>query len=152
MRLVATLSLLVVTGGCHLQPDPAFAVLGRSFELRIVEASRGQAAGSVDFEFELTNGGDSAAAACFGPSRTVSYRTASGGGSSVQAFYHPGCEYEFTIASGKAMRFRETLSIPELSSAPTAIEVEIEVVNPRRCGGFGCASIHVKSLNRRDVM
>ncbi len=64
---------------------------------------------------------------------------------------HPGCVREFTIEPGKTMRWRETLPVSGLSSGRVELGVEIEVVNPRRCGGFGCTSIQFKSTNKREV-
>lgn len=148
---IAALAVLVAGVGCDLLPDPEFAAIERSLELSILEADRAQSGDAVDFEFELKNSGESTARACLGPSRIVSYKTSAGGGSSFDGVDHPGCLREFAIRSGDAMRWRETLRVSGASSGQVEVEVEIEVVNPRRCGGVGCPSIQVKSRNKRNV-
>lgn len=145
------MAVLVAGVACDLLPDPEFAALERSLELSIVGAERTEPGNAVDFEFELRNLGGSTAEACLGPSRVVSYRTSSGGGSSLDGVDHPGCVREFAIRSGDALRWRETLRVSEASSGHAEVEVEIEIVNPRRCGGVGCPAIQVKSRNRRNI-
>jgi hypothetical protein len=50
---------LMAGSGCELMPDPEFSAARRALALVIVEASRSRSVGSVDFEFQLKNEGDS---------------------------------------------------------------------------------------------
>ena len=145
--VIAT-AALVAAAGCDLLPDPEFAAVEGALALTIVEASRSESAGSVDFAFELKNQGGSLVRACLGPSRNVS---GSGGVETLDIVHHPGCMREFAIEAGKTMRWHETLPVSGLSSDRVEVQVEIQVVNPRRCGGAGCQSIHIKSTNKGEV-
>jgi hypothetical protein len=136
-RLVLTIACVLAAAhlGCELVPDPAFRQLETSLSLGIVGAKRGDVAGSVDFEFRLQNRGTSTAKACLGPSRTVSYRTMSGGGAAGTFVDHPGCMKEFDIDSGDKFQWRETLDVPQSSDG--RVKVDVQIVNPRRCGTWG---------------
>ena len=152
LRSVAALAVLAAGTGCDFLPDPEFAGIERALELTIVEADRGQAADSFDFELDLKNRSESTVKACLGPSRNVSYKTTSGGGSSFDFVDHPGCVREFAIESGRTMRWRETIGVTGLYGGKVEVEIEVEIVNPRRCGGYGCAAIQIKSSNRREIL
>jgi hypothetical protein len=40
----------------------------------------------------------------------------------------------------------EALEVPRLSQGRVEVEVSVQIVNPRRCGGWGnCSSIDLKS-------
>lgn len=145
-------SLLLLAGfavavfGCEIMPDREFAALEKALSLNISDATRNASGGSVDFGFELTNRGSTSAKACLGPSRSVSYKVASSSGTSSRFVDHPGCMREFTIQPGGVMSWAETLEVPRLSQSRVAVEVSVQVVNPRRCGGWGtCAAIDLKS-------
>jgi hypothetical protein len=144
LLLFAGLALAV--SGCEVMPDPEFAALESALTLSIVEAKRSGSGGSADFSFELTNRGGTSAKACLGPSRSVSYKVASSSGISSTLVDHPGCTREFTIQSGGAMSWDETLEVPRLSQGRVEVEVSVQIVNPRRCGSWGnCAAIDLKS-------
>jgi hypothetical protein len=143
-------NIAVAASGCDLLPDPEFSALPESLILNIVEATRKGSGNLGDFRFELTNRGSSHARACFGPNRTVYYETGLGsggisGGSSMSVLDHPGCIREFTIQPGAVLAWDETLEVPSLSSGRVGVEVSIQIVNPRRCGGLGCPEFEVKS-------
>ena len=58
---------------------------------------------------------------------------------------------EFTIQSGDAMSWYETLEVPRLFQSRADVEVSVQVVNPRRCGSWGnCAAIDLK-LNQFEI-
>jgi hypothetical protein len=146
--LVVAAAALVGAAGCDFMPDREFAAVEGALALTIVDATRSESAGSVDFAFELKNQGGSAVRACLGPSRNVS---GPGGVETLDVVHHPGCMREFAIEPGKTMRWHEALPVSGLSRDRVEVEVEIQVVNPRRCGGAGCQSIHIKSTNKREV-
>lgn len=126
-------------------PDPEFSALQRGLALTIVEAKRSAVGGSVDFEFELKNGGRATASACLGPSRSVWYEAGSSGGVSSDFVDHPGCKRAFAIQPGGAWAWIETLEVPSLSQG-IEVEVEVQIVNPRRCGSWGdCSAFDVRS-------
>jgi len=140
----------VAVSGCELMPDPEFAALKSALILNIAEASRSPSDGSVDFRFELTNRGSTSAKSCLGPSRSVSYSVSSSGSSSTGSSFtgvdHPGCTREFAIESGGVMSWHETLKVPRLSERRVEVEVNVQIVNPRRCGNWGnCVAIYLKS-------
>ena len=138
--------LAVAGSGCEIMPDPEFAALKGALTLSIVEAKRSTSGGSADFSFKLTNRGSASAKACLGPSRSVSYKVASSMGISSSFVDHPGCTREFTIQPGGVMSWAETLEVPRLSQGRVEVEVSVQIVNPRRCGGWGnCAAIDLKS-------
>jgi hypothetical protein len=138
--------LAVAGSGCWTVPDPEFAALESALTLSIVGAKRSASGGSGDFSFELTNRGSRSAKACLGPSRSVSYKVASSGGTSSTFVDHPGCTREFTIQPGGVMSWDETLEVPRLSQGHVEVEVSVQIVNPRRCGSWGnCAAIYLKS-------
>ena len=138
--------LAVAVSGCELMPDPEFAALEKALTLSIVGAKRSASGGSVDFRFELTNRGSTSAKACLGPSRSVSYKVSSSIGTSSTFVDHPGCMREFTIQSGGAMSWDEALEVPRLSQGLVEVEVSVQIVNPRRCGGWGsCATTDLRS-------
>lgn len=154
MRRIANLlgSLLLFAGlavaasACEIIPDPEFAALESTLTLRIVEAKRSASGGSIDFSFEVTNRGSTNAKACLGPSRSVSYKVASSSSISSTFVDHPECTREFTIQSGGAMSWVETLGVPRLSQGRVKVEVSVQIVDPRRCGRWGnCAAIDLKS-------
>jgi len=137
--------LVVAVSGCEIMPDPEFAALKGALTLSIV-AKRSTSGGSADFSFQLTNRGSARAKACLGPSRSVYYKVASSSGISSSFVDHPGCTREFTIQPGGVMSWAETLEVPRLSQSRVEVEVSVQIVNPRRCGGWGnCAAIDLKS-------
>jgi hypothetical protein len=145
-------SLLLLAGlvggllGCELMPDREFAALEKALTVRIADAKRNPSGGSVDFSFEMTNRGSTIAKACLGPSRSVSYRLSSSSGTSSTFVDHPGCTREFTIQPGGVMSWAETLEVPRLSQGRIDLQVDIQIVNPRRCGSWGnCAAFDLKS-------
>lgn len=144
---LSSLALLAVAAsGCAVVPDREFSALEKVLALNVVEAKRSASAGSVDFGFELTNRGATPARACLGPSRSVSYEVASSSGTSSTFIDHPGCTREFAIHPGGVMSWAETLEVPRLSQGRVTLEVEVQIVNPRRCGSWGnCAAFNLKS-------
>ena len=140
----------VAISGCDLMPDPEFAALKDVLTLSIVEAKRNESGGSADFTFRLTNRGSTAAKACLGLSRSVSYKLASSSGTSSNFVNHPGCMREFTIQPGGVMAWAETLDVPRLSHGRVELEVDVQLVNPRRCGSTGCTAFDLKS-NRFEI-
>jgi hypothetical protein len=127
-------------------PDREFASLEKTPSLNIVEAKRAAAGGSADFTFTLTNPGSTNAQACLGPSRSVSYKSASSSGIRSTFVDHPGCTREFTIHPGGVMSWAETLEVPPLSEGRVEVEVSVQIVNPRRCGSWGnCAAFDLKA-------
>jgi hypothetical protein len=149
-RIPHLLSLLLLTWlavtltACEVMPDPEFAVLKNALGLRLVEAKR--RTDSVDLSFELTNRGRTTATACLGPSRSLSYTGSSIGGTNISFVDHPGCAREFSIQSGNAMLWEETFEIDRLPDGRVKVEVSVQIVNPRRCGGWGdCADFHLTS-------
>lgn len=143
--LLLLAGLAVTVSGCEIRPDREFAALEKALTLNIAEAKRSASGGSVDFSFELTNRGSTSAKACLGPSRSVSYKGASSGGTGGTSVDHPGCMREFTIQPGGVMSWAETLEVPRLSQGRVEVEVSVQIVNPRRCGGVGCPAIDLKS-------
>lgn len=138
--------LAVGVSGCEILPDREFAALQKALTLNIPDAKRSASAESVDFSFELRNGGSTIAKACLGPSRSVSYKLASSSGTSSKFVDHPGCAREFTIQPGGVMSWAETLEVPRLSEGRVELEVDVQIVNPRRCGNWGnCAAFYLES-------
>jgi len=145
-------SLLLLAGlgvaalGCEIVPDREFAALKEGLTVRIVDARRSVPGGSVDFSFELSNHGSTSGTACLGPSRSVSYKVGSSTGTTIHRVDHPGCMREFTIQSGGAMSWTETLEVPRLPDGRAEVEVSVQIVDPRRCGRWAaCAAIDLKS-------
>ena len=132
------------SSGCdQLAPDRDFEALKNSLELRINDATRGRFGETTDVHFTITNQGTTTARACLGPSRGVSYKNElSGGGSTGSSVNHPGCVREFAIQPGGVMTWTEPLDIP---AGRVEVEIAVEIVNPRRCDSFGCASINLTS-------
>ncbi len=142
--LLAGLSTALV--GCELVPDPEFAALERTLELRILGAKRGGSDEQVAFSFMLKNRGNTNANACLGPSRSVFYRVGSWGGGSSTFVDHPGCAREFAIAPAAILSWDETLETPRLPGGRAEVEVGVQIVNPRRCGNWGnCAAFELRA-------
>src|SRR5262249_34822926 len=143
--------LAVGLSGCEVMPDPEFAALKSALTLSITEAKRSPLDGSVDFHLELRNGGSTTANACPRPPRRVfSVVSSSSAGSrtfmSSTFVDHAGCAREFAIESGGVMSWNEALKAPPLSEGRVEVEVDVQIVNPRRCGRWGnCAAIDLKS-------
>jgi hypothetical protein len=150
VSLLLLAGLAVAVSGCEVMPDREFAALEKALTLRIAEAKRSASGGSVDFSFELTNRGSTSAKACLGPSRSVSYKVASSSGTTSSFVNHPGCTREFTIQPGSVMAWAETLEMPRLSQGRVELEVDVQLVNPRRCGSAGCTAFDLKS-NRFEI-
>lgn len=146
---VTILALALAASGCDLLPDPQFAQVGHSLKLMIAKVDRSESGTSAEFVFTLTNGGPEAVNACLGPSRSVWYDTSGAGGVSSTWVDHPGCMSEFTIEPDRDMTWSEVLDVPHLSETRVDVEVEVEVVNPRRCGAFGCTSTTLRSKKQR---
>jgi hypothetical protein len=142
---VAILTLALAALGCDLLPDPQFAQIGDSLKLEIGKVERSQSGTSAEFLFTVTNRGVEAVNACLGPSRSVWYETSGPGGVSSTLVHHSGCMKEFTIEPGRDMTWSEVLDVPYLSEARVDVEIGVEVVNPRRCGGVGCMSTRLRS-------
>ena len=130
-------------------PYSRFTALKTTLGLRIVEAKRLPPSDSAEFRFELNNRASTKVNACLGPSRRVFYEyrgaEVSGAGSAFTFVDHAGCEREFTIQAGGVISWSETLEMPALSERAVAVEVSIEIVNPRRCDGWGCSALDLKS-------
>lgn len=148
LSLLLASATIAVSAGCDRLSDAEFAAVESALALTIVEARRSESVGSIDFELELRNQGGKVARACLGPSRKVS---GFGGHDSLIVVHHPGCVREFAIEPGETMRWHETLPVSGLPNDRVEVGVEIEVVNPRRCGSAGCPSIQVRALNKREV-
>lgn len=146
----AIVSLALVVSGCTLLPDREFAQIGQSLKLRIEKAKRTESGKSIEFVFTIANEGRNAVNACLGPSRSVSYTTSTAGGGSAggvsfMSVDHPGCMKEFTMPPGRDMSWSEVIDVPHISESRVDVEVVVEVVNPRRCGGWGCRSARLTS-------
>jgi hypothetical protein len=148
--LLLLAGLAVAVSDCEVMPDREFAALEGALTFRVAEAKRSASGSSVDFRFELTNRGSTSAKACLGPSRSVSYKFASSSGTSSNFVNHPGCTREFTIQPGGVMAWAETLEVPRLSQGRVELEVDVQLVNPRRCGSAGCTAFDLKS-NRFEI-
>lgn len=149
LRLVVASAAFVAAAGCDFLPDPAFAAAEGALALTIIEARRSHSDASVDFELELKNQGAALAKACLGPDRSVS---GAKGLEVLKIVHHPGCVREFAIEPGQTLRWHETIRVSGLSGDRVEVGVAIQVVNPRRCGGAGCSSIQIKSVNTREVL
>jgi hypothetical protein len=127
-------------------PDPEFAALKGVLTLSLVEAKRSESGASADVTFKMANRWSTTAKACLGPSRSVSYKVASSSGISSSFVDHPGCTREFTIQPGGEMTWAETLEVSRLSEGRVQLQVDVQIVNPRRCGSWGnCAAFDLKS-------
>lgn len=146
--LVVASAALAATAGCDRLPDPEFAAVEGALALTAIEASRSNSGESIGFEFELKNQGVALARACLGPSRSVS---SSRGVGYSDIVHHPACLREFAIEPGETMRWHEAMRVSGLPTDRVEVEVEIQVVNPRRCGSAGCPSFQIKSINKREV-
>ena len=144
--------LAAAVSGCEIMPDPEFGAMKEVLSLSIVEAERSESGASADFTFRLANRGSTTAKACLGPSRSVSYKVASTSGSSSSFVDHPGCTREFTIQPGGEMTWAETLEVPRLSDGRVQLQVDVQIVNPRRCGSWGnCPAFDLKS-NQFEIL
>lgn len=139
------LALALAAMGCDALPDSQFAEISHSLKLETAKVTLSEAGTSAEFVFTLTNHGPEPVNACLGPSRSVWYDTSGPGGVSSTLIHHPGCMTEFTIEPDRDMTWTEVLDVPHLSENRVDVEVGVEVVNPRRCGGFGCTSATLKS-------
>jgi len=144
--LLAMVGLAAFGAGCEFLPDPEFSAMEKALGLSVVEAKRGAGVGSLDFDFQLKNRGNATAKACLGPSRSVSSQAGSWSGSSSTFVDHPGCMREFVIEAGDSMSWRETLEVLHLPDGPIEARVDVQIVNPRRCGNWGsCATFELTS-------
>jgi hypothetical protein len=125
--------------------DPELAALERTLKLEIEQARRLHRNGSTEFVFKLSNQGATVAEACLGPGRSVSYSSSGRSGTSMTFVDHPGCVREFTLQPSGEMTWREELEVPTVAHGIVEVEVDVEVVNPRRCGGCGCSTIELHS-------
>lgn len=139
----------LVVASCDNIPDPAFAGLADTLVFSLTEATRSASPGAVDFEFRVENRGRLTATACLGPSRIVTYNSERDEASGTWVD-HPGCAREFAVEAGGAISWRETLGVRRLSTDRGEVQVEIDVLNPRRCNAFNCKTIHFTS-NKREV-
>lgn len=140
--------LVLAASACRILPDRQFEKLGDSLTLKLANVERSASGLSATFVLTLANGGPDAVSACLGPGRTVSYRTSGYSGTSFRWIDHPGCAREFIIAPGRDMTWSEVLDVPNLSQGRGEFEVGVEVVNPRRCDGWGCTSTRLISDKR----
>jgi len=138
-------AIAVGLSGCEFMPDREFAALEKAVTVNIADAKRNLSGSSIDFSFEMTNRGSTTAKACLGPSRSVSYKGAASSGTSSGFVNHPGCTREFALQPGGVMAWAETLEVPRLSQGRVELEVDIQLVNPRRCGRAGCMAFDVTS-------
>ena len=146
--VICLATLALGASGCEWLPaplDPELVVLERTLKLEIVGADRVSRSGSLEVVLKLSQNGVHAAFACFGPSRGVSYATATSSGWSGSLMSHPGCVKEFSLHPFAAMTWREEIEIPGASHADVAVALEVEIVNPRTCGWFGCSAATLRS-------
>lgn len=137
--------LAILISACELLPDSRLAATARSLDLTVTAANRVGRGDSAAFVFAVANRGREAINACLGPSRSVSYYSTSGLGTSFSFVDHPGCVRAFTIQPGENMTWSETLEVPRLSQGRVEVEVGVQVANPQRCGRFGCSTIELRS-------
>jgi len=143
------LALALDASACNLLPDPQFARIADSLKLKIVKVSRSESGTSAEFVFSVSNGGPHAVNACLGPSRSVSVETSGPQATSFHSVDHPGCMREFTLEPGRDITWSEVIEVPHLSETRVDVEVDVEVVNPRRCDGWGCRATRLKSDKQR---
>ena len=128
--------------------DPELAALARSLKLEIAQADRVGLSEPVEFVFRLSSRGASVVEACLGPSRSVHYTSSGPQGTRATFVDHPGCEKEFTITPGSEITWQETLEVPHVEGG-VEVEVDVEIVNPRWCGGLGCPATQLRSDSYR---
>jgi hypothetical protein len=151
VSLLMFAGLAVAASACKIMPDREFAAVEKAHTLNIADAKCSASGGSVDFSFELTNPGSTSAKACLGPSRSVSFTVAASSGTSSRLVDHPGCTREFTIQPGSVMSWAETLEVPRLSQGRVGLEVDVQIVNPRRCGSWGNCAAFDLNLNQFEI-
>lgn len=138
--------ITVALSGCEIVPDREFSALKDTLTLSIVAAERRESGESVDFTFILRNRGSRPALACLGPARSVSYEVASSSGVSFSFVNHPACMREFTIQPGREMTWAETLEVPQLPEGRVQLQIDVQIMNSQRCGGWvKCATFDLKS-------
>jgi hypothetical protein len=145
----ALLAWVLAASGCDRLPDRQFARIGDSLKLKIAKVTRSESGTSAEFVLTMTNSGPRAVNACLGPSRNVSVDTSGPQASTFNSIDHPGCVREFTLEPGRDMTWSEVIDVPHLSETRVDVEVDVEVVNPRRCGGWGCTSTDIRSNKQR---
>jgi hypothetical protein len=96
-------------------------------------------------EFKLSNDSASAVKSCLGPSRAVSYKSSGSSGVASHGFDHPGCTKEFTIEPKSNMLWTEEVEVPIVLRTGVKVQIDVELVNPRRCGGWGCSATMLSS-------
>ena len=135
--------------GCGSNADQQLIRIVESLELTIVHARFMDSREAIELEMSLRNKSQAAAVACLGPGRIVASST---GAVEMTMVDHPGCLREFTILPGKTMKWSERFEAetgPDCRDVNVDVEIEVEVVNPRRCGSVGCSSTWLKSARRR---
>jgi hypothetical protein len=147
---VRVLILALAASACDRVPDPQFGRIGNSLKLEIAKVTRSKDGTSAEFVFTVNNAGSGPVNACLGPVKRVSYDTSGPvGGMTFMSNSHPGCMREFTLEPGRGMTWSEAIEMAHLSETRVDVEVEVEVMNPRRCGRFGCATTTLQSNKQR---
>jgi hypothetical protein len=124
--------------------DPELVALEGALKLEIAQVNPLQN-GSAEFTFKLLNQGPETAKACLGPSRSVWYTSSGSSGVSGTSVDHPGCMREFTLQPKSDMTWREELKVAAVSWETLEVQVDLQIVNPRRCRGVGCSAIELRS-------
>jgi hypothetical protein len=95
--------------------------------------------------FRVQNSGRRPIDACVGLSRNVRIvpeNDTDGNepiGISADVVDHPGCRLRFRLDPGAHFEWNETTKVPGIVFGPATLEVDVQIVDPRRCRSFlGC--------------
>jgi hypothetical protein len=135
---------LSTTTACEFD-DPQLKVYEASLTLTIEHIDViDQISSEARIRLKLSNDSKETITACLGPSRTVSYQGSGTGGALMASVDHPGCMRAFTLGPARSMSWQEMLKIGSVGGG-SKIEVNVEIVNPKQCGGWGCTATDVRS-------
>lgn len=126
--------------------EPDLESLRRSLKLEITDVKKPEWNKPADVSLKLTNQSAIVVKACLGPSRSLSYSAPGGGGTRSTDIDHPGCIKEFVLQPAGEMTWNEHLDVPTTLVAGLELEVTVEIVEPRSCGGWGCSAIQMRSI------
>ena len=154
MRSVAALALATLAIGssaCAARAEHARRVLSQfrqDLTLSVAVPPNVVVGSEIPLRFRVQNSGQRAIDACVGPARNVRIipdNDTDGNepiGISEDIVERPVCQQRFRLAAGAHFEWNETTKVPGIVRGPVSLEVDVQIVDPRRCDtSLGCPGV-----------
>jgi hypothetical protein len=158
---LALASLAICGAGCATRSEQARRALSQyrqDLSLSLVIPPSVVVGKDIPLRFRVLNSGKRSIDACVGVARNVRIvpdNDTDGNepiGISPDFTSHPGCRERFRLAPGAHFEWNETTKVPGFLLGPVGLEVDVQIVDPRRCHpDLGCPDMMLTASAPTDI-